>query len=83
MLVGEPLGGKSTVLQTLAQTLGNLHDQQLNDEATEDQQPPAQQEFQKDKYCKVIQKILNPKSITLGQLYGQFDALSHEVELET
>ena len=65
MLVGEPFGSKSKVLETLqgGMTL-------LCEEGEED-------------YERVITRIINPKAITMGQLFGQFDPVSHEVGLQS
>ncbi|OXU22263.1 hypothetical protein TSAR_003308 [Trichomalopsis sarcophagae] len=60
MLVGEPCGGKTTVLHTLADALTLMHE--WNDE--------------NGAITRYI--TINPKSITMGQLYGQFDPVSSE-----
>ncbi|XP_070580768.1 dynein axonemal heavy chain 3-like [Ptychodera flava] len=60
MIVGDPLGGKTSNWQVLASALGDLHAASLMGE------------------FRVIYKIINPKSITMGQLYGSFDPVSHE-----
>ncbi|KAK6963637.1 Dynein heavy chain 7 axonemal [Biomphalaria glabrata] len=60
MLVGEPFGGKTKVLETLQEGMTLL-----NNEGEEE-------------YEKVISRIINPKAITMGQLFGQFDQVSHE-----
>lgn len=61
MLVGDPFGGKTSVIHTMAEAMT-----QLNTEGHTE-------------YEKVIYRTINPKSITMGQLYGQFDLVSHEV----
>jgi len=63
MLVGEPFGGKTCVIHTMADAMTQLNVSGHTD------------------YEKVIYRTINPKSITMGQLYGQFDAISHEVSL--
>ncbi|XP_050560802.1 dynein axonemal heavy chain 3 isoform X6 [Spodoptera frugiperda] len=63
MIVGAPMGGKTQAYQTLADSLRAL---QLT------KPPPRHKEFG------AIYRILNPKAITMGQLYGCFDPASHE-----
>jgi dynein heavy chain len=55
MLVGRPFSGKSAVLRVLAGALGELADAGL--------QGPL--------FSRVQQVVINPKSITMGQLYGE------------
>ncbi|XP_044299896.1 dynein axonemal heavy chain 6 isoform X2 [Varanus komodoensis] len=62
MLVGPTGGGKTTVYQVLADTLGSLHEA---GEANPFYQP-------------VKTFIMNPKSITMGELYGEVNNLTLE-----
>ncbi|XP_070136648.1 dynein axonemal heavy chain 3 [Drosophila bipectinata] len=62
MIVGGAMGGKTTAYQVLAQTLRNV----ANDDTCTLKEFP------------VVFRIINPKAITMGQLYGRFDPVSHE-----
>ncbi|GMH70086.1 hypothetical protein TrRE_jg13191 [Triparma retinervis] len=62
MLVGPTGGGKSSNLHVLEETLGELKRFGMEGFA----------------YEKVIVYQLNPKSITMGQMYGEFDPNTHE-----
>lgn len=59
MLVGRPMGGKSTVIQVLAAALNHLSTIDSNETG-------------------VIYRTLNPKAVTPGLLFGQFDPITHE-----
>ena len=62
MLVGQPLGGKTKDYQLLAEALTLMS-----------KEPEHLEEIMPVEY-----RIINPKSITMGQLYGSFDPVSHE-----
>lgn len=59
MLVGNPFGGKTSLIHLLAETL-NLQNQLGQGEE------------------KVKYETINPKALTMGQLYGYFGEVSHE-----
>lgn len=68
MLVGEPFAAKSSILKVLAGTLTQL--------AT---QFAAQRDDDGDPLYRAVQyRVVNPKAITMGQLFGCFDPVSHE-----
>ncbi|KAJ8964394.1 hypothetical protein NQ317_006775 [Molorchus minor] len=62
MVVGKPMAGKTCAYQSLADGLGKL---------------AVKRQAQMKEY-QVIYRIINPKAISMGQLYGQFDPSSHE-----
>ncbi|XP_067839723.1 dynein axonemal heavy chain 6 [Heptranchias perlo] len=62
MLVGPTGSGKTTVYQILAETLGTLHSAGEIDPS----------------YQPVKTYVLNPKSITMGELYGEINSLTLE-----
>ncbi|XP_004388305.1 dynein axonemal heavy chain 6 [Trichechus manatus latirostris] len=62
MLVGPTGGGKTTVYQILAETLGNLQKLGIDNPF----------------YQPVKTYVLNPKSITMGELYGEVNAITLE-----
>ena len=62
MVVGGPGGGKSSSIHVLEKTLGRLRARGARGFAYES--------------VRIFQ--LNPKSITMGQMYGEFDANTHE-----
>nr|XP_031846529.1 dynein heavy chain 3, axonemal-like isoform X2 [Nomia melanderi] len=62
MIVGRTLSGKTKAYQCLADALGDLSGKRR----------AAMREYQ------TVYRIINPKAITLEQLYGSFDPVSHE-----
>ena len=64
MVVGETGSGKTTNMRVLGAALGQLYEEGIVD---------------KDGlYKKVELKILNPKAITAGELYGRFNLMTGE-----
>lgn len=63
MLVGEPFSGKTSTIRVLAECLTRLNEQY-----------PDENPF----FQRVQWDTVNPKSITMGQLYGAFDPVSYE-----
>jgi dynein heavy chain len=63
MIVGEAGVGKSTCYRILKTAMNKVLDD--NPEAGR-------------KYCRVEERVVNPKSVTMGELYGEIDLMSQE-----
>ena len=64
MLVGEPYGSKTSILRVLAETLNLIA------------LDPSSASFNEQG---VVFSTINPKAITLAQLYGAFDSSTQDV----
>lgn len=62
MVVGDPFGAKSSAIKVLAAAMGKLHERYPDD----------------TDWSYLHHIVINPKSITMGQLYGCFDDVTHE-----
>ena len=62
MIVGDAYGGKSSAWKCLQMLSTKLHEDYPDD----------------SRWQKILSVVINPKSITMGQLYGEFDPVSHE-----
>uniref|UniRef100_A0A1I8FV89 DHC_N2 domain-containing protein n=1 Tax=Macrostomum lignano TaxID=282301 RepID=A0A1I8FV89_9PLAT len=63
MVVGETLAGKTSAIRTLALALRKIHEQE---------------EVGGMRELPVDFRIINPKAVSMAQLYGRFDPVSHE-----
>lgn len=61
-IIGDSMSGKTTAWQILAETLKEM----------------KTKETLSFKEFEVFHRIINPKSMSIGQLYGQFDPVTHE-----
>ena len=62
MIVGLPFAGKTSGWKVLRKMLQYLHEWHPEDK----------------RWCNVYPVVINPKAVTMGQLYGQFDDVTHE-----
>ena len=67
MLVGAPFSGKSVGLKLLSGALSDLHADGKQGTLFE----------------KVEMRVINPKSVTMGQLYGEVDKATQEWKVST
>ena len=64
MIIGRPLTCKSVLWVILSESLSKLCEENRFDQNTT--------------YYKTVPKVINPKSLTIHQLYGLFDPKTHE-----
>ena len=66
MLVGQTMGGKTSVVKTLARAL-EIQDKWAVDKTDSTEGPMS-----------VLVHSINPKSVSIGQLYGDFEKVSRD-----
>jgi len=63
MLVGQAMSGKSTLLSSIVEAQNELHELAKKDEELQ-------------KFDKIVFSTFNPKSISIEELYGNFDSVT-------
>ncbi|TNJ26530.1 IAD-5 dynein heavy chain [Giardia muris] len=66
MTVGDTLTGKTVARDVLAQAITNIAG------------GIAESGGQSDEFCPVVQYVINSKAVTMPELYGEFNAVSHD-----
>ena len=79
MIVGDAMSGKTVIYEALFGALNKLHDEdekkrQLSDSEGEGRDDDNQEET----FDQVEKEVLNPKSISINELYGEFSHLTQE-----
>ena len=70
MLVGPSFGGKTTVRQTLLKAYNSLFDFYNNEQKSEEKERMLQV------WQQIEEKSINPKSINIVELFGEFQELT-------
>jgi len=85
MLVGAPMGGKTTVMRTLADALSKMQQQKALDDIRSGLDTSLNKEDSKEnmrlvKAPKVKIHSMNPKSVSISRLYGDYEKVGDWVD---
>ena len=74
MVIGRAMSGKTTIMTSLKAALNNLHEIHTQKVFVDD----AEKDKMLEKYPSISCTTINPKSVTMGELYGEEDLVKKE-----